>query len=41
MQGIGYGVGGQNGHGVDERVKIKDLVQTCRVYAQFMMSGIG
>ena len=40
VPGIGYGVQGQNGHGVDERVKVQDLLQTSRIYAEFMARGI-
>ena len=40
LPGVGYGVNGQNVHGVDERVRIRDLVQTSKVYAEFMMRGL-
>ena len=40
LPGIGYGVAGENAHGVDERVGVRDLVQTARVYADFMQRGI-
>jgi succinyl-diaminopimelate desuccinylase len=40
MPGIGYGVKGENAHGVDERVRIRDVVMTARTYAEFMMRGI-
>jgi succinyl-diaminopimelate desuccinylase len=33
---IGYGCGGKNAHGVDERVEVKNLVETAQVYAQFI-----
>jgi succinyl-diaminopimelate desuccinylase len=33
---IGYGCGGKNAHGVDERVEIKNLIETAQVYAEFM-----
>jgi succinyl-diaminopimelate desuccinylase len=40
IPGIGYGVNGQNGHAVDERVKLHDVLQTCKVYAEFMLRGV-
>ena len=40
LPGVGYGVKGQRAHSVDERVEVRDLLQTARVYAQFMMEGI-
>ncbi len=40
IPGIGYGVNGQNGHGVDERVRVWDVIQTSRVYAEFMQRGV-
>ena len=40
MPGIGYGPKGEQGHGIDERVKVRDLVQTARIYAEFMLRGI-
>jgi len=33
MSGVGYGAGGKKGHGVDERVRVRDLVDTAKVYA--------
>jgi succinyl-diaminopimelate desuccinylase len=33
---IGYGPGGQNYHGVDERVSIRELLTTSKVYAHFL-----
>lgn len=33
---VGYGPSGKNAHGIDERVKIKSLIDTARVYAQFV-----
>ena len=33
---IGYGPGGQNFHGVDERVSIRELLTTSKVYAHFL-----
>ena len=40
LPGIGYGVNGERMHGVDERVKQRDLLQTARTYAEFMLRGI-
>ena len=40
LPGIGYGPKGEQGHGIDERVKVRDLVQTARIYAEFMSRGI-
>jgi len=40
LPGIGYGVKGEQGHGVDERVGVRDLLQTSRVYAEFMRRGL-
>lgn len=40
MPGIGYGVGGQRAHGADERVRVRELVQTARTYAHFMLRDI-
>ena len=40
MPGIGYGVGGERAHGADERVSVRDLVQTARTYADFLVRGI-
>ena len=37
---VGYGTGGSNYHGVDEQIKINDLLTTSRVYAEFMERGI-
>lgn len=37
---VGYGTSGSNYHGVDEQVKINDLLTTSRVYAEFMEKGI-
>jgi succinyl-diaminopimelate desuccinylase len=33
---IGYGPGGQNYHGVDERISIRELLTTAKVYAHFI-----
>ena len=40
IPGVGYGVHGQNGHAIDERVKLHDVLQTSKVYAEFMLRGI-
>ncbi|MBT3269548.1 ArgE/DapE family deacylase [Candidatus Poribacteria bacterium] len=34
--GVGYGPRGQGAHGANERVRIADLVQTAKIYAEFM-----
>ena len=40
LPGVGYGVNGQNVHGIDERIRIRDLLQTSKVYAEFMVRGL-
>lgn len=40
LPGIGYGVAGERAHGSDERVSLRDLVQTARTYADFLLRGI-
>jgi succinyl-diaminopimelate desuccinylase len=40
LPGIGYGVKGEQAHGIDERVGVRDLGQTARTYAEFMRRGI-
>ena len=40
IPGVGYGVHGQNGHAIDERVKLHDVLQTSKVYSEFMLRGI-
>ncbi len=35
---VGYGPGGKNIHSVDERAKVRDILQTARVYAKLMLS---
>ena len=40
VPGVGYGVNGQNIHGVDERIRVRDLLQTSKVYAEFMIRGV-
>ena len=37
---VGYGSGGSNYHGVNEQVKIDDLLTTSQIYAEFMERGI-
>ncbi len=39
LPGIGYGVKGEQAHGIDERVRVRDLVLTARTYAEFMLRG--
>ena len=40
LPGIGYGVKGERAHGVDERVRVRDLALTARTYAEFMLRGL-
>ena len=40
IPGIGYGVKGEYAHGVDERVRVRDLLLTARTYAEFMLRGL-
>ena len=40
MPGIGYGVDGRMGHGIDERVRTSDLLLTAKTYAHFMTEGL-
>ena len=40
LPGIGYGVTGERAHGADERVNLRDMVQTSRIYADFLLRGI-
>ena len=40
LPGIGYGVKGERIHGIDERVRVRDLVLTARTYAEFMLRGL-
>jgi succinyl-diaminopimelate desuccinylase len=35
---VGYGPGGKYNHGVDERAKVRDILQTARVYAKLILS---
>jgi acetylornithine deacetylase len=36
IPGVGYGVRGKGAHGVNERVRISDLIKCCKTYAAFM-----
>lgn len=38
---LGYGPGGQNYHGVDERARVVDLVNTAKIYAELLTSFTG
>ena len=38
---IGYGPKGENAHSVDERVQISDLIETAKIYAQFLSNWAG
>ena len=38
---LGYGPGGQNYHAVDERAKLKDLVESATIYADLLTSFAG
>ena len=38
---LGYGPGGQNYHAVDERAKIKDLVESAAIYADLLTTFAG
>jgi succinyl-diaminopimelate desuccinylase len=38
---IGYGPGGVDYHGVDERAKVKELIASAKIYAQLMMTFEG
>lgn len=40
LPGIGYGVDGRMGHGIDERVRVNDLLLTAKTYANFMIRGV-
>jgi succinyl-diaminopimelate desuccinylase len=40
LPGIGYGVDGRMGHGIDERVRVSDMLLTAKTYAHFMMRGV-
>jgi acetylornithine deacetylase len=36
MPGVGYGARGKGAHGVNERIRISDLIKTVKTYAMFM-----
>jgi succinyl-diaminopimelate desuccinylase len=38
---LGYGPGGENFHGVDERAKVSDLVATAKIYVDLLTSFAG
>ena len=40
LPGVGYGVDGDRAHGVDERVRLRDVAQTAKIYSHFMLTGI-
>ena len=40
IPGLGYGVKGDGAHGQDERVRLRDLLQTARVYGEFILAGL-
>ena len=40
IPGVSYGVKGEHGHAVDERVGVHDAMQTARTYAEFMQHEI-
>ncbi|MFA6109615.1 MAG: ArgE/DapE family deacylase [Candidatus Latescibacterota bacterium] len=40
LPGLGYGVKGEFAHGQDERIRVRDLLQTARIYAEFIASGM-
>ncbi len=40
MPGIGYGVKGEYAHGIDERVRVRDVTLTAHTYAEFMLRGV-
>ena len=39
IPGIGYGVDGRRAHGADERVRLRDVASTAKIYAHFMLTG--
>ena len=41
LPGIGYGVQSEHAHGPDERVRVRDVLQTAKTYAEFMVRGVG
>lgn len=38
---LGYGPGGENYHGVDERAKVKELLATAKIYVELMTTFAG
>ncbi|MFI5337428.1 MAG: M20/M25/M40 family metallo-hydrolase, partial [Opitutales bacterium] len=38
---LGYGPGGRDYHAVDERARVKDLVQSAQIYAHLLTSFAG
>jgi succinyl-diaminopimelate desuccinylase len=38
---VGYGPGGRDFHAVDERARVKDLVQSAQIYADLLTSFAG
>jgi len=38
---LGYGPGGENFHGIDERARIKELLASAKIYAQLMATFVG
>jgi succinyl-diaminopimelate desuccinylase len=38
---IGYGPSGENFHGLDERARVKDLVQSAQIYADLLTTFAG
>lgn len=38
---LGYGPGGENDHGVDERARLKDLASAAKIYADLMTTFAG
>ncbi len=39
MPGVGYGARGKGAHGIDERVRISDLIKCTKTYAAFMVGA--
>ena len=39
MPGVGYGARGKGAHGVNERVRISDLIKCAKTYAMFMVGA--
>jgi succinyl-diaminopimelate desuccinylase len=38
---LGYGPGGRNYHAVDERARVKDLVDSAKIYADLLTTFAG